>query len=47
MSAFALRDDELNVQVDELASSEVAGFVGGAGEVTWMDLKKKPWKRNT
>jgi hypothetical protein len=27
MSAFAPRDDELNVRDDELASSEVAGVV--------------------
>jgi len=27
-SVFTLGDDELNMQDDELASSEVAGFVG-------------------
>ena len=39
--AFTLGDDELNARDDELASSEVAGFVGGLGEVTRMDLEKK------
>ena len=39
MSTSAFRDDKLNARRDnELASSEVAGFAGGLGEVTQMDL---------